>query len=91
MWEDKDYMVGHQGYGALDMKFVSRRLFSDHQQFWSAAGPTHSDKLPPFSWLTTNLTARPVYTPITTFDFKPIIHNWVLDHNEVKLDDNNVH
>ena len=69
-------MVGHKGYGALDMKFVSKRLFQDGQQFWAVAGPTHSDNMPAFSWINTNLTDTPLFTPIKAFDFQPIVHQW---------------
>ena len=71
-------MVGHSGYGALDMKFVTKQLLMDGQRFWSVAGPMHNDKVPPFSWTNTNLTEKPLYTPNTTFDFHPRVHNWGL-------------
>ena len=79
-WEELDNMVGHQGYGALDMKFTTRRLLQRGQQFWAVAGPTHNDKLPPFSWTTTNLTDLPLHTPIKTFDFQPLVYPWYLQH-----------
>ena len=73
-FEDLDQMIGHKGYGALDMKFVTRRLLADGQQFWAVAGPMHNDKVAPFSWTSTNLTQSPYYTPILTFDFHACIH-----------------
>ena len=77
-WEELDDMVGHQGYGALDMKFTSRRLLQEGQQFWAVAGPTHSERMPPFSWSDTNLTHFPLYSPIKTFNFTPQVHAWSL-------------
>ena len=77
-WEELDDMVGHKGYGALDMKFVSSQLLSADQQFWAVLGPTHNQKVPPFSWANTNLTDTPFFTPIITFDFNPSIHTWWL-------------
>ena len=77
VWEDKDYMVGHQGYGALDMKFVTAAL-AKSQKFYAVAGPTHSEGLPAFSWKDTNLTSIPDYRPIEVFDFEPSIHDWTL-------------
>jgi len=77
-WEEMDNMVGHQGYGALDMKVTTSRLLRSGQQFWAVAGPTHDEKTPPFSWSNTNLTDKPFYTPISTFDFKPQVHAWML-------------
>eukprot|EP00092_Neocalanus_flemingeri_P103747 GFUD01132790.1.p1 GENE.GFUD01132790.1~~GFUD01132790.1.p1 ORF type:complete len:586 (+),score=132.83 GFUD01132790.1:1-1758(+) len=76
-WEEFDYMVGHQAYGALDMKFVSKKLIKS-QQFYAIAGPTHGPDMPPFSWLDTNLTNIPDYTPIQVFDFQPIVHAWTM-------------
>ena len=78
-WEELDQMVGHKGYGALDMKFISKQLLMENQQFWSVAGPMHNDRVPPFSWSNTNLTVKPIFTPILTFNFKPRIHAWSLD------------
>ena len=75
-------MVGHQGYGALDMKFTSRRLLQEGQQFWAVAGPTHSERMPPFSWSNTNLTHLPLYSPIKTFHFTPRVHAWTLQSLE---------
>ena len=69
-------MVGHTGYGALDMKFVTRFLLENGQRFWSVAGPMHNNRVSPFSWANTNITEKPLYTPITTFDFHPRVHNW---------------
>ena len=43
-FEDLDQMIGHKGYGALDMKFVTRRLI-DGQQFWAVAGPMNNEKV----------------------------------------------
>ena len=77
-WEEMDDMVGHKGYGALDMKVINNRLLRSGQQFWAVAGPTYNEKLPPFSWTTTNLTDTPLYTPILTFDFTPHVHAWLL-------------
>ena len=77
-FEDLDQMIGHKGYGALDMKFVTRRLLADGQQFWAVAGPMHNDKVAPFSWTNTNLTQSPHYTPILTFDFQPQVKTWGL-------------
>ena len=76
-WQDLDYMVGHQPYGALDMKFVTRRLLQS-QQFYAVAGPTHSPDMPPFSWRSTNLTSIPRYKPIIVFDFQPVVHTWIM-------------
>ena len=81
-WEELDDMVGHQGYGALDMKFTSRRLLQEGQQFWAVAGPTHSERMPPFSWSNTNLTHLPLYSPIKTFHFTPRVHAWTLQSLE---------
>ena len=75
---DLDEMVGHQGYRALDMKFTTSRLLRSCQQFWAVAGPTHNDRMPPFSWSNTNLTSFPLYSPIKTFDFTPQVHAWSL-------------
>ena len=77
-WEELDHMVGHKGYGALDMKFVSKNLFNKDQNFWAVAGPMHNENVPPFSWSNTNITGRPFYTPIITFDFQPSVHMWWL-------------
>ena len=77
-WEEMDNMVGHQGYGALDTKVTTSRLLSRGQEFWAVAGPTHDDKTPPFSWSNTNLTDKPFYSPISTFDFQPQVHSWLL-------------
>ena len=76
-WEDLDYMVGHQPYGALDMKFVTKRLLKS-QQFYAVAGPTHGPDMPPFSWQSTNLTSIPNHRPIEVFDFHPIVHTWTM-------------
>ena len=76
-WQEFDNMVGHQPYGALDMKFVSKKLL-ESQQFYAVAGPTHGPDMPPFSWLDTNLTSIPVHTPIEVFDFQPIVHIWTM-------------
>ena len=81
-WEELDDMVGHQGYGALDMKVTNRRLLRAGQQFWAEAGPTHSEGMPPFSWSNTNLTDFPLYSPIKTFDFTPQVHEWNLQSLE---------
>ena len=77
-WEELDDMVGHQGYGALDMKVTNRRLLRAGQQFWAVAGPTHGERMPPFSWSNTNLTDFPLYSPIKTFNFTPQVHVWSL-------------
>jgi len=77
-FEDLDQMIGHKGYGALDMKVVTRRLMAAGQQFWAVAGPMHNDQVTPFSWANTNLTDSPQYTPITTFDFQPEVKTWGL-------------
>ena len=76
-WEEFDNMVGHQPYGALDMKFVTRKLL-DSQQFYAVAGPTHGPNMPPFSWRDTNLTSIPIHKPIILFDFQPSVHTWTL-------------
>jgi len=76
-WEEFDNMVGHQGYGALDMKFVTKQLLKT-QQFYAVAGPTHGPDMPPFSWRDTNLTNIPQYIPIEVFDFQPIVHTWMM-------------
>lgn len=76
-WESLDYMVGHQPYGALDMKFTTRRL-AEKGDFWAVAGPTHGPEMPPFSWLNTNLTSIPDYRPIEVFDFQPAVTEWKL-------------
>jgi len=76
-WGEYDYMVGHQGYGALDMKFVTKQLLKT-QQFYAVAGPTHGPDMPPFSWRDTNLTNIPQYIPIEVFDFQPIVHTWMM-------------
>jgi len=84
-WQDLDYMVGHQGYGALDMKFVSARLLPS-QQFTAVAGPTHGPTMPPFSWLNTNLTSIPDYRPIEVFNFQPFTTEWSLGNiNEASV------
>jgi len=85
VWEDLDYMVGHQPYGALDMKFVTRKLL-ESQQFYAVAGPTHGPNMPPFSWRDTNLTSIPTHKPIMIFDFQPIVHSWTLGaiHDAIK-------
>ena len=44
-FEDLDQMIGHKGYGALDMKFVTRKLMDAGQQFWAVAGPMHNDQV----------------------------------------------
>ena len=44
-FEDLDQMIGHKGYGALDMKFVTRRLMAAGQQFWAVAGPMHNTQV----------------------------------------------
>ena len=44
-FEDLDQMIGHKGYGALDMKFVTRRLMAAGQQFWAVAGPMHNHQV----------------------------------------------
>lgn len=75
-FKDLDQMVGHKGYGALDMKFVTRRLLADDQRFWAVAGPMHNDRVAPFSWANTNLTDSPRYTPIISFDFQPQVKTW---------------
>ena len=78
-WASHDHMVGHQPYGALDMKMVSRYLLSRGQQFWSVAGPTHGGEgsdIPPFSWSRTNVSQLPLHRDIDTFDFQPGIHHW---------------
>jgi len=77
-WQSLDYMVGHQGYGALDMKFTNRRL-ATHGKFWAVAGPTHGPHMPPFSWATTNLTSLPSYMPIEVFDFEPSVTQWKME------------
>jgi len=77
-WQSLDYMVGHQGYGALDMKFTNRRL-STSGKFWAVAGPTHGPDMPPFSWTTTNLTSLPSYMPIEVFDFEPSVTQWQME------------
>ena len=77
-WEKMDQMVGHKGYGALDMKFVSKNLFNKDQNFWAVAGPMHNENVAPFSWTNTNLTQVPHYTPILTFDFQPQVKTWRL-------------
>merc|ERR1719500_1459861 len=77
-WQSLDYMVGHQGYGALDMKFTNRRL-ATNGNFWAVAGPTHGPHMPPFSWTTTNLTSLPSFMPIEVFDFEPSITNWKME------------
>jgi hypothetical protein len=76
-WQALDYMVGHQGYGALDAKVTSRRLAATGD-FWAVAGPTHGPAMPPFDWRTTNLTSVPTHRPIERFDFQPAITHWRL-------------
>lgn len=88
-WGSHDYMVGHQPYGALDMKMVSRRLLKHGQSFIAVAGPTHGPHMPPFSWITTNLTKDyiPQYRPIQVFDFDPFEIDWDLQSlNEISVD-----
>ena len=76
-WEELDYMVGHKPYGALDMKFVTKKLLKS-LQFYAVAGPTHGPNMPPFSWRDTNLTNVPNHKPIEVFDFQPIVHKWTM-------------
>jgi len=78
-WQPLDYMVGHQPYGALDMKFTTRQL-ARSGQFWAVCGPTHGAGMPPFSWLNTNLTDIPGYTPIKVFDFSPSVTQWSMEN-----------
>jgi len=73
--------VGHQGYGALDMKMTSRRLAAKGR-FWAVAGPPHGAGMPPFSWISTNLTSLPLYAPIQV-ERANIPRQFTMDHSNV--------